>query len=372
MNLLRKRIETLVSGSDTGDRPLLDNVLLGASFLYGAGVKFKNFGYDYSVFREKKLPCRVVSIGNIVAGGTGKTPMAIYLATLLRQRGHRPVVLSRGYGGEAEKKGAVVSDGHRILCNCWVSGDEPFMMASRIRGVPVIVGGNRYKSGRDAVLEFDPDIILLDDGFQHRRLHRDLNLVLVDARKMHGNGHLLPRGPLREPACALRRSDAIILTRCTGENRLNGTHAGKPVFRTRHAAFVSGVYDGLTPLPDAIHAKEPTGTDFSLIEKASVFVFSGIAGSQEFLTSIKNNAKRVVGSMAFPDHHPYTDEELEQVAITAGTSRADYLVTTAKDYVRVAGRIPGEIPIVVVDVRIVFNNQDESAFIRFLANKLAL
>lgn len=140
--------------------------------------------------------------------------MTIYLATMLRQMGHRVVILSRGYGGRAEKTGIVVSDGYEILCEPEVAGDEPFMMASKSRGVPVLVGGDRYKSGMRAISEFDPDTILLDDGFQHRRLRRDLDLVLVDADNMLGNGYLMPRGVLREPASSLERGNAIIFTRC--------------------------------------------------------------------------------------------------------------------------------------------------------------
>ncbi len=383
MNGLRKRIEALVSGAREGDHSSLDRVLLAGSFLYGTGVKLRNIGYDYGVLKVRKLPCRVVSIGNLVAGGTGKTPMTIYLATLLKQMGHRPAVLSRGYGGAAEKKGIVVSDGFDILCDSDVAGDEPFMMASGIKGIPVIVGRDRYASGMRAIEEFDPDILILDDGFQHRRLHRDLDLVLMDAGKMFGNGYLLPRGALREPPGMLKRSDAIVLTRCaadtsadnSGNRRIAvsgnpGIH--KPVFRTRHLTFIAGVYGGTTPFPREIRSWKPAKVAFSLLEKSSVFVFSGIAGNREFLKAIGNQTRRVVGSMAFSDHHPYTDDELEQIALKAAIAGATYIVTTQKDYVRVAGRIPGEMPIVVVDVKIAFNNQDEYAFIRFLRRKLRL
>ncbi len=359
----------------------LGTLLRAGSALYGAGVRLKNAGYDSGFLTGKKLPCRVISIGNIVAGGTGKTPMTIYLSTMLKRMGHRPVVLSRGYGGLAEKKGIVVSDGYEILCGPEIAGDEPVMMAAQLRGVPVIVGGDRYKSGRRAVSEFDPDMIVLDDGFQHRRLRRNLDLVLLDARNLFGNGHLIPRGMLREHVSALRRSSAIVFTRCgtgcdaavnaMGHQRVNvlpedpAGFRGKPIFRTDHAPFLSGIYDGAAPLPQDI-LPETAESGFSPLEQANVFVFSGIAGNRDFLAVVENNAARVVGHEAFPDHHSYTDAEIRGIVDRAASEGADFLVTTEKDYVRIAGKIPGDIPIAVIGVKIVFMNGDESLFARFI------
>ena len=370
---IKEKIEHVMTADPAAGKGPVGALLRAGSLLYGAGVGLKNTGYDTGLLVARKLPCRIISIGNIVAGGTGKTPMTIYTASLLKQMGHRPVVLSRGYGGRAEKKGIVVSDGYEILCDPETAGDEPFMMASKIRGVPVLVGGDRYKSGMRAVLEFEPDVIVLDDGFQHRRLHRDLDLVLVDAARMFGNGCLLPRGMLREPISALGRSDAIVLTRCGIDC---DTPAGlvpdfdaKPVFRTDHATFLSGVMDGTAPLPHYVPPENPE-SGFSRLADSRVFAFSGIARNQTFLDAVENKAKGIAGHRAFPDHHRYTDAEIGQIASDAASAGADVLVTTEKDYVRVAGRVPGDIPVAVIGVKIVFMENDASEFIDFIRQRL--
>lgn len=385
MDDVKRKIEAVMTADDKAEPSALGTLLRAGSALYGAGVRLKNAGYDSGFLTGKKLPCRVISIGNIVAGGTGKTPMTIYLSTMLKRMGHRPVVLSRGYGGLAEKKGIVVSDGYEILCGPEIAGDEPVMMAAQLRGVPVIVGGDRYKSGRRAISEFDPDIIVLDDGFQHRRLRRNLDLVLLDARNMFGNGHLMPRGMLREHVSALGRSSAIVFTRCgmgcdTAVNAMEHQRVnilpedlsgfrGKPIFRTDHAPFLSGIYDGTAPLGQDI-LPETAEPDVSPLLQANVFVFSGIAKNHDFLAVAEKNAARVVGHEAFPDHHPYTDAEIRGIVDKAVSEEADFLVTTEKDYVRIAGKIPGDIPIAVIGVKIVFMNEQESLFARFIRQNL--
>ncbi len=387
MERLKRTIEAVMRGEAKTASPALYHALSAASVLYGSGVALRNAFYDTGVLGSVKLECRVVSVGNLTAGGTGKTPMTIHLAVLLRRMGYRPVVISRGYGGDAEKEGAVVSDGYELLCGSGVSGDEPFMMASGMRGVPVLVGGDRYKSGLRAVSEFDPDIILMDDGFQHRRLHRDLDIMLVDAATMFGNGWLLPRGVLREPLRSIGRADAVVLTRCAGdcntsraelqkmlsrpaitrrEKRFSG---GIPIFRARHEAYLSFTQDGRSPIADSIPEKTPE-IGFSAISKARVFVFSGIAGNRSFKETVEEHAGIVTGSMFFPDHHRYSDEDLRRIAAAAASGKADFLATTEKDYVRVAGRMPADIPVCVIGVRIVFVGEDGQEFLRFLRHKL--
>ncbi|MGA8180790.1 MAG: tetraacyldisaccharide 4'-kinase, partial [Desulfobacterales bacterium] len=189
------------------------SLLSMASKVYGGAAKLKRIFYEKSILKSKKLSCPVVSIGNITAGGTGKTPMAIYVANIARDLGYKVAIISRGYKGKAEKNGGIVSDGKALLMTAEIAGDEPYMMAARLRDVPIIVGKNRFKAGRLAIRKFEPDILVLDDGFQHLKLQRDLDLVLLDYRKPFGNGHLLPRGVMREPASALSCAAAIILTR---------------------------------------------------------------------------------------------------------------------------------------------------------------
>lgn len=183
------------------------------SLLYGGAHRLRCVAYQRGWRRTHRLSCPVVSIGNLVAGGTGKTPMTQFIARHAQHLGYHPVILSRGYKGRAERKGGVVSDGTTVLMTPEMAGDEPFMLASSLTGIPVIVGQDRYRSGCLAIKQFQPDLILLDDGFQHIRLARDLNILLLDNHRPMGNGYLLPRGILREPLAAIKRADVVVFTR---------------------------------------------------------------------------------------------------------------------------------------------------------------
>ena len=191
---IKKKIESVIMSDDNNGNGCFLLLLSMASKVYGGAVKLRRTFYKKSVFKSKKLSRPVISIGNITAGGTGKTPMTIYVANVINALGYNVAVVSRGYKGKAETKGGIVSDGETLLMTPEISGDEPYMMAAKLKDVPVIVGKNRFKAGRLAIGKFAPDIILLDDGFQHLKLERGLDLVLLDCRKPLGNGHLLPRG----------------------------------------------------------------------------------------------------------------------------------------------------------------------------------
>ena len=192
----------------------LETVLVWISWVYGRVICLRTKLYERGLLRSHRLPCRVISFGNIVAGGSGKTPMVMHAASLLSAMGLKVVVISRGYGGTAGKKGAVVGDGTCCFLGPGAAGDEPWMMAGR-RQFPVVVDRDRVRGGRLAVARFQPHVILLDDGFQHLRIHRDLNIVLMDASLPLGNGRLLPAGRLREPPHAVNnRADGVVYTRC--------------------------------------------------------------------------------------------------------------------------------------------------------------
>ena len=183
------------------------------SLPYGGAVRARNRLFDLGVLRQEKVGCPVVSVGNLTVGGTGKTPMVILLAGMLRDRGMRPAVLSRGYGGKSTSDVLVVSDGSQILAGPEEAGDEPVLIARRLKGIPVLAGAKRALTGRYARENFGVDVMVLDDGFQHRWIHRDLDIVLLDSRQPLGNGLLLPRGPLREPPSALERAGVVVFTR---------------------------------------------------------------------------------------------------------------------------------------------------------------
>jgi len=343
-----------------------------ASVIYGWGVKLRTMLYQQGILKSRKLPCLVISIGNITAGGTGKTPMTIYLTTLLKKLGYTVAIVSRGYRGKAEKQGGIVSNGDEILMTPEESGDEPFMMAQILKDVPVLVGGNRFASGMRAIQQFKPDVIVLDDAFQHLRLHRDINLVLLDSRNPFGNGHLLPKGRLREPLSALDRADAFILTRSDltpqppslkgqGETPCErgwdssplrfgeGLGSDRPVFRSVHVP--------------RIRKNE--------INRRRVFAFSGIADNHDFLQTVRTLGGEIVGFKGFADHYPYSLRDLEDISVSAKDVQAEMLVTTEKDHARIADNIRALTPdLAVIGIDISFKS-DAPEFEAFIQRRIA-
>lgn len=374
MTGITRKIQAIING-ETTPGPLLGGLLKILSMLYGIVVSIRGSLYDYGIFRTRKLPCGVISIGNLTVGGTGKTPMTIYLAQLLKDCGYQPAVISRGYRGQAENKGAIVSDRRNIISGPDVAGDEPFMMANRLKGIPVLVGADRFEIGMKAVQQFSPDVIVFDDAFQHRRLMRDLNIVLVDDKSFFGNQCLLPRGMLREPVSGISRGDVFVLTRCdhhTGSrsfSRLAEMAPGKPIFKAFHTPYVCGIFNGehrSAPGCPTMDASE----NFEFLKTSKVFVFSGIAKNEEFTATVEKLAGEVLGAVGFNDHHQYTESDLQMIAGRAQNSFAEFLVTTEKDYVKIAGKLQSAMPIVVIGIGISFK-QDEKRFTEFIKDKAA-
>jgi len=346
--------------------------LLGISQAYAVGIRLRSLFYDHRVFTVKQLPCVVISVGNVTVGGTGKTPMTIYLAEMLTHAGFRIVVLSRGYGGRAENTGGMVSDGQQILMTADDCGDEPYMMARRLETVPVVVGKDRFRSGMMAVRRFRPHVILLDDAFQHRRLARDLDLVLLDAAHPFGNGHLLPRGILREPRTSLGRGHAVVFTRTpeTGlplAGDLRRLIQSKPVFYADHRPKIVHIISADSQR-NTEAAKLSLDKDLSFLKGRQALAFSGIARNQDFFEILKAAACQLVDEAGFPDHHRYARNDIRQIQRSAQNRHADCLVTTEKDYRRMPPGVHWERDLVVVGVDMTFNDK---AFDRFIMDKVA-
>jgi tetraacyldisaccharide 4'-kinase len=354
----------------TAYRPAMA-ILSGLSAIYGGVQKIHSDIYMNGWSARHRLACTVISIGNLAAGGTGKTPMTEYVARLCQGRGYKTAVLSRGYKGRAERCGGVVSDGHQLLMTPEVSGDEPFMLAVGLAGTPVLVGKDRYQSGRLAIDRFAPDIIILDDGFQHLKLERDLDILLLDGHRPFGNGHLLPRGLLREPLSAIRRADVVVLTRSEHAQKSSAARsryfAGKPVFRSSHQPEIEGILPaGQRPhLLDSNHSGNRYRSKRLCSQR--IFAFSGIAQNDSFHQSITQLGGHVIGHMDFSDHFTYQDADLAEIGHVAVNAGADCLATTAKDYARMANQIPFPLDLVVVNVKILFLND---RFDHFLLNRL--
>ncbi|MHB9097458.1 MAG: tetraacyldisaccharide 4'-kinase [Syntrophales bacterium] len=292
------------------------------SLPYRNAVAARNRLYDRGLLRQEKLPCPVISVGNLTVGGTGKTPTVILLATMLREKGRRPAVLSRGYGGSTQARVNTVSDGKRILTGWRQSGDEPVLIARAVPGVPVLTGPRRILTGRVAMERFGADVLILDDAFQHRALFRDLDIVMLDAARPFGNGSLLPRGPLREPQEALRRAHLLIWTGGTEREPSPQGIPPLPAFRGLHQPreLVEAATGRVLPLTE--------------LRGVKVCAFAGIGSPEAFRQSLTASGAQVVAFQAFPDHHPYISADLEALRSWAGKCGAERIVTTEKDGVR--------------------------------------
>ena len=303
----------------------LFRVLNALSFFYSALMRLRSRCYSSGWLSSKELGCRAVSIGNLTLGGTGKTPMTLWLARMLKERGHRPAILSRGYKGTFQGSVKVVSDGQRVLLSPESAGDEPVMMADRLKDVPVLVGANRYSSGLYAIQQFDADVLLLDDGYQHLSLRRDCNILLLDYANPFGNGLVFPSGHLREPAESIERADLICFTRCPEEGSLSigdfPLNIKKPLVKTRPrlSAWVS--LDTGERLPPEGLCGEP------------VLAFCGIARPEDFQRLLDKAGVRTVSKVDFPDHHFYSQHDL--IRIRHGLGNARCIATTEKDAVKI-------------------------------------
>jgi tetraacyldisaccharide 4'-kinase len=297
--------------------------LAALSFLYGLAVKLKTRMPP----AKKKLPGFVVSLGNLTVGGTGKTPAAAMIAKWALEQDCRPAILSRGYGGRSRRKVLEVSDGRAIFAPPFEAGDEPYLLAKKLKGVPVIISKARYDAGLLTHQKHGTDFFILDDGFQHIGLERDLDIVLLDATRPFGNVHLLPRGPLREPLDHLKRADAFMITRSAESpapilmDFLKKKFPAKPIFRSRH-------------MPEKIvfpRSWKTYGPAFLLGKR--VAAFCGIAKPEQFRDTLKKLGAEMVFFRVFPDHHSFSRAEIEEMILTAKT--ADCLITTEKDWVRI-------------------------------------
>jgi tetraacyldisaccharide 4'-kinase len=362
MDILRRKIERVMVSDASFKRFSPVSLLTVVSTIYGAAVKLRASAYRSGRLASRKLPCRVISIGNITTGGTGKTPMTLYLAERLQRSGWRTAVVSRGYKGGAEENGGIVSDGRKILLNSAAAGDEPYLLASRLLSVavPVVVGRKRYDAGMLAVKHFKPDVIILDDAFQHLQLARDIDLVLVDSRRPFGNTHLLPRGTLREPMSALSRGDIFVLTRtASGPNRIegetlpNGLLRGRPLYRSVHVPeLVSWIEAGRRMAPHPTDRLE--AADTKRLAGRRVFAFAGIADNSDFKKTVQDLNCDLSGFKGFTDHHQYAERDVAALLRAARQSGAEIMCTTEKDAVRIAPRMQWPMDLAVIGVGISF------------------
>lgn len=379
MNLLGK-IEDVVS-RERSDQSLSHRLLLAIlrllSFFYGSAVFLRNSAYRSGLLHRKKLPRPVVSIGNILVGGAGKTPTVLFLAGLLKARGYRPAVLSRGYcRDKTAPEVQVVTSEMRVE----QTGDEPLLIAKKLPEVPILVGRDRYQSGKLGMVKFKPDLFVLDDAFQHFALERDLDIVVIDVSRPLIQP-LLPRGYLREPVRGLERAGAFLLTRIDQttaqqveavEEYLCAKFPGKKIF---HASYQPV---GLIPYRQWLANSSFTGEKALLRDftgkKAGLF--AGVASPASVRKTLSGIGVCVVNTLKLPDHQPVTVEELVHLSRDSAIKGAEILVTTEKDAVKLgelctSSEIPGILPLYILTIELSLREGEED-FLHWLARQIPL
>lgn len=324
MALDQDQFRAIVSGRRGDMRARAARAALTAVSLgYRQVVGVRNKLYDWGLLKSHKASVPVVCVGNLTTGGTGKTPLVAWLARFVEEKGLRPAILTRGY--KARHSQGEVGSAHPTT-------DEPAELARGCPGVPVIVNGDRVTGAAEAVRNHDAQVLLMDDGFQHRRLGRDLDIIAVDATVPFGYGRLLPAGLLREPLGSLKRAGAVVLTRSDQvseealgriESQIRQVRPDLVIARSVHAP--SG-------------ARQSDGPDIELeaLKGKKVFAFCGLGNPDAFFATVQACGCVLTGSRAFNDHHAYTDRDLTDLYRAARSKGAELLLTTQKDWTKFA------------------------------------
>lgn len=327
--------------------------------IYGLAMRIREKMYKAGIFRQYSLQVPVISVGNLVLGGTGKTPTVQHITRLLMGENWRPAIISRGYGGEAKQQVNVVSDGNKVLLSPVLAGDEPYMLANSLPGVPVLTGTRRIFPCRHAIDAFNADIIVLDDGFQHLSVKRDIDIVLFDGTLLAGNSRIFPGGPLREPISALNRCQSFLITGTTETNLqrsqrfsklLNTMFSGKPVHFSSSANYM---------------LKQKNKTIKSRDTLTNVLGFCGIANPLRFKESLLQFGTDLVGFESLKDHTKYNQSIVTALCQKAIQCGADKLITTEKDLVKLEN-FEFSLPLYVLEMQ----TQVDSAFNQFLISTL--
>ena len=330
--------------------------------IYAVIMRLRCFLFTSNFLERHTIKVPVLSVGNLTVGGSGKTPVVIYLARLFLEKGYAPAVVSRGYGGRATKAVNVVSDGATLYLDSLEAGDEPRLIAESVPGTIVVTGTKRALPCHFAAERLHCDVIILDDGFQHMQVNRDLDLVLFNSATLGRNMHVVPGGVLREPFSALRRAHCFLFTGCSRETAadvsslrsfLESNWPNTPIFSSQY-------------LP--VRCRDSKGSLFSLTEIPSpVFCFCGIAAPQRFYTTVERLPLAVAGSTSFPDHHRYSAADLQKIDTLAQESGACCLVTTEKDLVKL-GAADITLPIFSLEMSVVLSG----AFDTFIFENITL
>jgi tetraacyldisaccharide 4'-kinase len=311
------------------------------SALYDVVTRTRLSLYRRGTFQTTKLDRPVISVGNLTVGGTGKTPLVEWVARVAARTGKKVCILTRGYGRENPQREVIVSDGRTILATPSEAGDEPYLLATNLMGIAAVISdADRARAGQQAIDAFGTDCFILDDGFQHLRLARDLDIVTVDATNPWGGGHLLPYGRLRESRSGLSRADSVVLTRCDQVEDVQS-------LRREIEALIRGPVFESTMKPS--RDPQPGG---------AVAAFCGVGNPQSFFALLKKSRYDVVLEKTFPDHHVYTQGEIDELVAAATQAGASNLITTAKDAVKLKP-LSLKLKCDVLEIEISIEHEDE-------------
>lgn len=317
------------------------------SAIYGKVANIRNTLYDKGVFESHDLGARVISVGNITTGGTGKTPLVAYVANVLAERGERVCILTRGYGRENPKNRVLVSDGENTLATAIESGDEPFELANKLLGKAIVIAdADRVAAAEWAKRKFGVTVFVFDDGFQHRKAKRDVDIVCIDATNPFGGGKMLPVGRLREPMRNLSRADIVIITRDDLVESISDLK-----FEISQLAPHAAVFIAKNKIVRFV------GRDEFNAKTQSAFAFCGLGNPENFFELLRRNEIAVNGSMAFRDHHIYSQKDIEKIESEARSVGAEVLLTTAKDAVKLSD-LKFEMDLFVVEIETAIEDQD--------------
>jgi len=331
----------------------LSNLLLPLSWLYCVGLKIYLFSYRIGLRRRFRLPCRVVSVGNLTFGGTGKSPTVRAICEQLKSRDIRTVVVSRGHGGAFSAVGAVVSDGTQRQLGPVDCGDEPAALADVLAGVPIVIGKDRRAAGRLACERFSPDVIVLDDGMQYWQLDRNVEIALVDAAVPFGNGRLLPAGNLREPVSGLRRADVILVT---GLESASVEVAASTMGRVCRIAKNSMVLTAKRCVRAVIDWSDKSEIPTNELAEMRLVAVSGIARPASFSMMLKSIGVNVCYELVFGDHCSYTLRQVDSIKRAVFDNDAHAIITTAKDAVKLADK---GFRLLVLDIEMKIDGMDK-------------
>lgn len=335
--------------------------LIVIAIIYGLFVRARLLMYRLGIFRSSAVEgIRVISVGNITVGGSGKTPVAISIARLLKELGGKPAVISRGYGRLSREPVQVVSDGSRLLETYPEAGDEAVMCAENLTGIPVICSPKRVEAIRTARDTYGAKAIVLDDGFSHLAARRDKNILLVNALDPFGNGYLLPAGPLREPLSSIERADTVVITRAGAVTPEKIDEIKKKV-----KAYTSRNIPFFTCDIEPVEVIEPGGARYDakeFLNGRETSLISGIASPGQFEEMVRALGSLPVEHFSYEDHHRFNDEELKSVL--NNKSKSSTLLTTEKDFVRMPGFVKKFAHRLTVSAKI--NEDEPGSFQKFL------